>query len=627
MPTSHSHAWFAPRLAASALLLAAVASPAPATPTGPTDTSATTTRAGDTTARRPPSDLDFRRLLPRAVSKSVVHRDPGHFVWDPALIRTDEGTYHLLYSRWATSLGFDAWATHAEIAWATAKAPEGPYTFQKVVLPSRGGAYWDGHSVFNTAIIRYQGRFYLYYTGNRGNDAWHPDRPTRGMSDEEWWLHRNHQRIGVATADHPGGPWTRRDTPLLDVGPDTGQVIINVPNPLVRPDGKVMLFYKTLAPGEGKFGGGVVHYPSVGDGPLGPFKRHPTPMVDKRALMKTDHHFDFHIDDHFEWYQEDRYYAIVKDHDAPFMTPHGRSLLLFESADGFEWKPSRHSLVQGFEIAWTDGTSQKFERLEMPKLLIEGGRPRTLALAALPDHGKESYIVLLPIAPVPTALDAPVPAIAKAPGGDRPARVMAIGDSITACNPRDYSCYTWMLDTRLREAGCRVEFVGSQVSNAPQGPIRHEGYGNKAIEYLADTVPAHFREAPADIVLIHAGHNHFDHEQPVPGMVAATERLVAALRAVNPNVVVLLARVEQSGKLPKYAYIADFNRALVPLAARLDTPRQPVRLVDHATGFDWRTDTIDDHVHPNAHGARKIADRWFDALAPVIGCAGGPTRD
>ena len=48
-----------------------------------------------------------------------------------------------------------------------------------------------------------------------------PDRPTRGMSDEEWWVHRNHQRIGVATADHPGGPWTRRDTPLLDVGPDT----------------------------------------------------------------------------------------------------------------------------------------------------------------------------------------------------------------------------------------------------------------------------------------------------------------------------------------------------------------------------------------------------------------------
>jgi lysophospholipase L1-like esterase len=204
---------------------------------------------------------------------------------------------------------------------------------------------------------------------------------------------------------------------------------------------------------------------------------------------------------------------------------------------------------------------------------------------------------------------------------------MAIGDSITACNPRDFSCYTWMLNARLREAGCPVEFVGTQVSESPQGPIRHEGYGSRTIEFLADTVPGHFRAAPADIVLLHAGHNHFVHEQPVPGMIAATERLVSALRAVNPKVVVLLAQVEQSGKLPKYSYIGDFNRALVPLAAQLSSPGQPVLLVDHATGFDWRTDTIDDHVHPNVSGARKIADRWFEALKPVIGCAGGPTRD
>ena len=31
--------------------------------------------------------------------------------------------------------------------------------------------------------------------------------------------------------------------------------------------------------------------------------------------------FNFHIDDHFEWIQDGRWYAIVKDHDAPFLTP------------------------------------------------------------------------------------------------------------------------------------------------------------------------------------------------------------------------------------------------------------------------------------------------------------------
>jgi lysophospholipase L1-like esterase len=36
--------------------------------------------------------------------------------------------------------------------------------------------------------------------------------------------------------------------------------------------------------------------------------------------------------------------------------------------------------------------------------------------------------------------------------------------------------------------------------------------------------------------------------------------------------------------------------------------------VDHATGFDWKTDTTKDKVHPNAQGAEKMASKWFEAL-------------
>ena len=31
------------------------------------------------------------------------------------------------------------------------------------------------------------------------------------------YLHRNHQRIGVAVADSPNGPWKRFDKPVLDI--------------------------------------------------------------------------------------------------------------------------------------------------------------------------------------------------------------------------------------------------------------------------------------------------------------------------------------------------------------------------------------------------------------------------
>jgi beta-xylosidase len=51
--------------------------------------------------------------------------------------------------------------------------------------------------------------------------------------------------------------------------------------------------------------------------PLGPFVRYPEPMVNKNKLLPVvKKPFDFHIDDHFEWVQDGRYYAIVKDHDA-----------------------------------------------------------------------------------------------------------------------------------------------------------------------------------------------------------------------------------------------------------------------------------------------------------------------
>jgi len=202
-------------------------------------------------------------------------------------------------------------------------------------------------------------------------------------------------------------------------------------------------------------------------------------------------------------------------------------------------------------------------------------------------------------------------------GAARPVRLMAVGDSITA-GADFFSCYRQPLWEKLLAAGYVVEFTGTQTSPTRLGPLAHEGYGGKNTEHLAQVVPEHFRAHPADIVLLHSGHNHTAEEQPVPGIVAATEKLIAAFRAVNPRVTVLLAQVIPAGKLPKYSYLPELNTALAALAARLDTPEQRVVLVDQATGFDWRTDTVADKVHPNALGAEKMAAAWFAALQKIL---------
>lgn len=194
---------------------------------------------------------------------------------------------------------------------------------------------------------------------------------------------------------------------------------------------------------------------------------------------------------------------------------------------------------------------------------------------------------------------------------------MAVGDSITEGG--DYfSSYRPLLRDQLRAAGYAVEFVGTRRSETPSGPLAHEGYGGKNTEWLAQNVPDHFRAHPADIVLLHSGHNHTVEEKPVPGIVAATEELIAAFRTTNPRVTVLLAQVIPAGKLPKYSYLPELNAALAHLAARLDAPAQRVILVDQASGFDWQTDTVTDMVHPNARGAAKMAGVWFAALTRVL---------
>ena len=207
-------------------------------------------------------------------------------------------------------------------------------------------------------------------------------------------------------------------------------------------------------------------------------------------------------------------------------------------------------------------------------------------------------------------------------GGGRVWRIMPAGDSITE-GGGTFSNYRVPLLKKLTEAGYRVEYTGSKQAESPAGPLRHEGYGGKNAEFLASVIARSFREHPADIVLIHAGHNHFIEEKPVPGIVAATESMIRSVRAANPKVVVLVAQVIPSGKLPKYSYIPDLNDALATMAVRLHDSKQPVVAVDQAKGFDWRTDTIADRVHPNAQGAEKMAARWFEALVKVMGSPPG----
>lgn len=319
------------------------------------------------------------------VPATAKFSDPVYNIWCGSAVKGDDGKYHMFYSRWPRKLGHYAWVTHSEVAHAVSDSPFGPWTHRDVTLPPRGTNYWDGSCTHNPTVLRIGKKYHLYYMGNYG------DGVVRLPLN---WEHRNHQRIGVAVADSPDGPWQRFDKPVLETSSDTNApdaLVVTNPSVTERPGGGVLMIYKAVGLKRAlPFGGPVVHLAATAENPLGPFTKHPGEVFGAKGVM-------FAAEDPFIWRGVDRYWAVVKDNDGNF-TKRGYSLALWESADGFDWKLAKNSLVATPEVKWADGRMQKMDALERPQLLLENGEPVALLCAAAERKGRDgSFNVQIPI--------------------------------------------------------------------------------------------------------------------------------------------------------------------------------------------------------------------------------------
>lgn len=299
--------------------------------------------------------------------------DRTHHIWGASMVRDDEGLCHLFYSRWPRSTGFNSWVVCSEIAHAVAPDPCGPYRHQGIALPDRGVDFWDGLCTHNPTVHRFDGTYYLYYMGNTGDG--------RSIADQTDlnWHHRNNQRIGVAIADTPDGPWTRFEKPLIDVkrSPASTPDALAVANPSVvrRPGGDYLMIYKVVEQTHPlPFGGPVTHRAALSRRPEGPFEPLPSRLFHCDGVA-------FPFEDPFVWYQQGRFYAILKDMGCHTQAT-ARALVLFESGDGLNWSLAEESLVSDRTIRFEDGSVKTFDYLERPQIYFENGSPRVLFCAA-----------------------------------------------------------------------------------------------------------------------------------------------------------------------------------------------------------------------------------------------------
>jgi lysophospholipase L1-like esterase len=220
-------------------------------------------------------------------------------------------------------------------------------------------------------------------------------------------------------------------------------------------------------------------------------------------------------------------------------------------------------------------------------------------------------------------------------------RIMPLGDSTTGS-----VCYRAQLWQMLNQGGFtgRFDFVGSRRNDPGCGVAGYdqdnEGHPGVLISNFisdadetatgAQTLQSVLGPHPADVVLFHFATNDVWGSVAPATILAAYTTTLAALRAANPNVIVLAAKLIPLVPINVPVTCAacacptacdqrmvTFNDMIPAWATAHSTATSPIMVVDQHTGFVSTTDTIDG-VHPNASGSAKIAAKWYAALQPLF---------
>ena len=202
-------------------------------------------------------------------------------------------------------------------------------------------------------------------------------------------------------------------------------------------------------------------------------------------------------------------------------------------------------------------------------------------------------------------------------------RIMPLGDSITEASGSRNS-FRRPLWQALNDAGFDTDFVGSRSGNRdgeapnPDFDTDHEGHwGWRADRFLNNNNILNWAQTHRpDVALIHLGTNDIFNGQSVSSTISELGEIIDDLRTANPDIAILLAQIIPTSDTSRPS-LAPLNQAIPGLAADKTTARSPVIVVDQNSGFNAETDTYDD-VHPNIDGENKIANRWFEALVPIL---------
>jgi len=324
--------------------------------------------------------LNALSLLP--VPPEGIFKDPEWNLWGGTALPF-ENRWYRIFARWPKKTTFNGWTTDSEIACAVGDNPIGPWTETQTLLGGIKNGQRDTYRFHNPAPIFAEGKFWLFYTQNHGNG--------------EFWDHRNHQRISVAWAHHPLGPWQQSASPIIETTPGGWDHLITACPTVARgPDGLYRMIYKGVSEGPLPFGGTVRMGLATAEHPAGPWTKQPGNCFCVEGVQFTS-------DDNYIWFQDGLFRAIVKDYGGHYQKVAKEALVLFTSPDALNWELiSPDPILTTFHLTMGKERQGPFHRLEQQQLVFAPeGQPIALCLAVKETDDKVNedlgYIVQVPL--------------------------------------------------------------------------------------------------------------------------------------------------------------------------------------------------------------------------------------
>jgi acyl-CoA thioesterase-1 len=178
-------------------------------------------------------------------------------------------------------------------------------------------------------------------------------------------------------------------------------------------------------------------------------------------------------------------------------------------------------------------------------------------------------------------------------------RIVCFGDSLTSGHGIGAAAaFPAVLQERIRRSGLDFDIVNAGVARATSGD---------ALARLDTALHGDVR-----VLIVALGANDGLRGVPVPQLKANLSRIIEAAQARGVDV--LLCAMDA---LPLYGwdYTTAFHNAYVELAARYRVPLVPFILMDLIFNPQMMQH---DRAHPNAEGARAIADKVWPFLHPIL---------